>query len=1226
MKVKKPKNVEQHDVEKDNKEEDKTEVAEKPVKIVDGSIFKYFNDLTNDSEHVRINAGTQLLQQLSKSQDDDKRKKEISYCLKRLCRGVGASTSASRAGFFTTLVAFLQTTTTDDVSIEDVIKTVQKELNVGTSISNKEDADAFVGKILVCGAVLRSGRLSQANAEYLEQITNILVQASRHRTYHCSLAYVFLIEMIEKLTVEQFEQSVWPLLQIELIKPWPKQTVQTVHCLIVAHLKFPSVVDKQFFKMHLGGAKLINSDSEPHLLRLFVGNTNSDILTHPALEAFGAYIATSSKLVEFIENQFDPFLETPNRLKEIISLKFLTDILAHLDNEKTPVSRLLSPNFVKMIVASLKNTKSKKDETFKAFYAEFFENLSACCLKATDAERVEVVHKLILHPGTFNIEKFTTNRIVHQIIGFMGESGIQAIFKTYKDIFLDRLPKNVENKSETWLNFERQNAAYMLQHLLSHKSVQKSFTWRQEQLKFFMAIGLFNVNNSGEICPRSEAGQLQKDFGVHMKNIFYTSLQSKVPALKDEKAVLLTLVDTCNEYLQKKKATNFFRQKINENVLKAWNEMYAEVKNSKKVHGNEKKLQLVFHILLLHMGLQLFREPEMAETAILDLEKCMARTKGKKKSSEDSEPEWIEVVIDLFLHLLSQNASALRNIVNTVFPQLCDSLNLTAVHQILAMLDMKDGQNPLSGKNDEDDEDGEEEEDDDDEEGQKENGNKDDEDSEDDEENNSASEDDEDEEVDDDEDDEEEVTASDKLRNAISLALGSAIPKDDDQDSIDLNDMTEEEGKKLDEALAAAFGAMKKAGGDSQNKKSKNHRVQTTTVMHFRIRVLDLLEIYTQHEPSLLITIEIMLALFNMLEFCTDEELKPLQIKVEKTLNKLTLLRQFSSVQDVTEANLVDFIRLIIEKKARSIAFDVHNRLKNKCCMFLIANAKLMSEGGTNEQVLALLVDYLEDFIKTRNPAVNVTLLSDIFKLPWQGVWPLASTLTEKGMEMSVRTFRRIQVVESLSLVYKNHKLISENSKLAKKHLKKIETILCQHLEAISKASSISQKEFNTLMDLFFFAKRCHSKYTIENSSLSSCKDCVQEIRSRVQLDLAQSYNRFCTAYEVKPLKNPATVQNGLTNGDVSEEEEEEDNSKVDVTTSKKDKNKKRKNSDSAAESFKKGKKLKKEERMKAFSEGLNGGFNFDSATPEDVVITDDILPNHDDSSSAQEDEEEDSD
>jgi len=61
----------------------------------------------------------------------------------------------------------------------------------------QEDDDAVVGKILVCGALLRAGRISLLNSEPLEKITNILLQATRQRTYHASLGYAFLIEIIE---------------------------------------------------------------------------------------------------------------------------------------------------------------------------------------------------------------------------------------------------------------------------------------------------------------------------------------------------------------------------------------------------------------------------------------------------------------------------------------------------------------------------------------------------------------------------------------------------------------------------------------------------------------------------------------------------------------------------------------------------------------------------------------------------------------------------------------------------------------------------------------------------------------------------------------------------------------------------------------------------------------------------------------------------------------------
>lgn len=125
----------------------------------------------------------------------------MAYTLKRLIRGCGASTNASRAGFFTGLVGFLKSFHQEELTIENVFDTLNKELHVGAKIANKEDADAIVGKILVCGALLYSGRLTEANSEHLEQIANILLQSTHHRTYHASLGFFILCEIIEAVSL-----------------------------------------------------------------------------------------------------------------------------------------------------------------------------------------------------------------------------------------------------------------------------------------------------------------------------------------------------------------------------------------------------------------------------------------------------------------------------------------------------------------------------------------------------------------------------------------------------------------------------------------------------------------------------------------------------------------------------------------------------------------------------------------------------------------------------------------------------------------------------------------------------------------------------------------------------------------------------------------------------------------------------------------------------------------
>ncbi|XP_075157683.1 MYB binding protein 1a [Haematobia irritans] len=1188
------------------------------IKSVDTNIFKYFKELTNDEEKLRLEAASNLVQQLSRSKDEEKKQKELQYSLKRLVRGCGSSTNISRSGFYIGLLGVLKSFGLEEVPLQQVLDVMNKELHVGSTIVNKEDADAVVGKILVVGALLHSGRLADANSDYLEQVTNILLQATHHKSYHASLGYSFICELIETLSQKNFESSVWPLLQKELAKPWPKQNLQSVHCIIALQKKFPNVLNAKFLKTHFGGGELLNADSYQSLHKIFWMHSNTDILTHPAFEYFGSYIATSKNLSTFWTEMVEPGLENPTKLMEIVTLKILTDILDNLDIEQTNVHELMSDNFMRMFIEGLKNLKQKKDETLKAFYGDFLEALVKCCNKLNkEMAKVAVIKRLILPPGVFNIEKFTSNRIVHQLINGLGEEGVKEMFNIYKSIFLGNLAKNPENSSETWLNFERLNAGYMLQHLLQHKAVHNSYKWRVEQLKFLLTCGVFYVSDAAEICKKESAGSFSKDFADQCKNMFYTCLQVKMTDIDKEQQSLWSLAQFCQEAFTQKHAVKCIRiAKFEDVVQKPWKLMYdavaeSEDKSNKKKKSPDNKLQNVFNILLLNMGLQLFREPDMATPAIDDLLKCMTKTKeGHKKKSKKSantkegqteeEPEWIEVVVDLFLHLLSQNNSALRNIVNALFPHLCDNLTLSAVHQILAMLDMKDGHNPLSSKNDDDDseeDEGEEEEDEEDD---------------DEDENNEVEDDeDEDEEMDDDDDDEDdeeddeedgEVTETDKLRNAISQALmanGSHPSVDDDMESVDLNDMTEEEGRKLDEALAKAFKAIKKTGsGTSQIKKSKSYRVKTTTVMHFRIRVLDLIEIYLQQKPSLLISIEIMLALFNMLEYCVGDELKPLQTKVEKTLLKLTTHKNYVSGQDLKEENFVDFLRLIVEKKAPAPAFEIINRMRNKCCCFLISNAYKINGDESTPKILSLCEEYTQEFIKSRNPIINITLLSDIFKLRWRHIWDLADSLAQQGISLDSRTFRRIQVYEILSILYKNNDLQKHNEEETRKHFKKIEKALKSHINSLNQNKSLKQspKEFQTLLELVINAQRAHNRLNLQSVLTSEeTLNAIQNLRKLIRLENTHIYQRFCGAFRLTVIRN-SEVQHSEKQEQIETESDDEGNENGQGHTipngdqNGSESTQKRKVN---AKDLRKLKKQKKMQRMEAASRGLNGGIGF---------------------------------
>lgn len=111
-----------------------------------------------------------------------------------------------------------------------------------------------------------------------------------------------------------------------------------------------------------------------------------------------------------------------------------------------------------------------------------------------------------------------------------------------------------------------------------------------------------------------------------------------------------------------------------------------------KINAADAKVLPIFHTIYLHMGLQLFSDPEMAIMSINELHSCYERLNKKSKKHKkpdtslmEEEPEWVEVVVDLLLSLLSRNNHLLRSLVGCVFPHLCSHLTPSSVYQILAV-------------------------------------------------------------------------------------------------------------------------------------------------------------------------------------------------------------------------------------------------------------------------------------------------------------------------------------------------------------------------------------------------------------------------------------------------------------------------------------------------------------------------------------------------------------
>lgn len=664
----------------------------------------------------------------------------------------------------------------------------------------------------------------------------------------------------------------------------------------------------------------------------------------------------------------------------------------------------------------------------------------------------------------------------------------------------------------------------------------------------------------------------------------------KFPKLEDLRNFLSSLIHHVDEEIFQNNNVDHLRNQLPEEGVQIWTKMITlvnklESKKSKK-HND---IIPVFHTLLLQMGLQLLSDFSMAEGALKELHSCYERLTTKANNENADEPMWIEVVIDLFLSLLSQNSHLLRSVIGCVFPYLCPHLTVQAVHQILEVLDPKNEDNPLTKMKKEDDDDDDSDENDDDEDGEEKSDN----DSEESENGSEKSVESDISDVDEDVLDEEQETAADKLRMAVRDALHHNGYQTDDE-SVDMDQMDEEEGKKLDEALAEAFKNIKKSKGKNtkQNKDDK-------TLTHFRVRVLDLIDMYLDSEPSLLLCLEIAIMLLQVLEFSIrDIHQKPLENRVRSCLKKLTSNKKFSSVDDVTEQILLDMLNSFIEKGSKSafIYQDMEKEI-SECVLFIIRSSQMVLKESSakltpkkikkksKSPIVNILKEALESFFIKRDSLIPIVLFKQILQYNWDGNFALIPSLAEYSFNNEIRPFRRSQALELLKLFYNNHRLRQADPEGFKKMVEQVEIKLNEstmklfnELISTEQNCKVKEKFVCQLLNLLFSIRNCGEN---DNFDWVTIGNLVRDYRSHTTLskDAKHAYSKLC-----RILKIPTLVKMQLTNGnhDNDNNETQSEASQDDDNVPTKKRNKKVKNKDKA--------KLKKETRslrMQANSEGL---------------------------------------
>ncbi|NXS07802.1 MBB1A protein, partial [Neodrepanis coruscans] len=332
-----------------------------------------------------------------------------------------------------------------------------------------------------------------------------------------------------------------------------------------------------------------------------------------------------------------------------------------------------------------------------------------------------------------------------------------------------------------------------------------------------------------------------------------------------------------------------------------WERTLQAVKNLQKKENKSDSAKVgAFQQLLLSMAIHLFKNQSETVDVLSDLLNCTERAfskEGKKKKTDNSEPGWVEVMVEILLSLLAQPSLLLRRISKSVFVWICPSLTKRGLQLILDVFDPNQEENEesavivmeesnkktKSAKNT-----GEEGSEDSSDEGT------------------------------DSGDEEENEEVDDNFRSQLMdvLQAGNALVSDGSDEELD-----DEAMMALDKNISALFAEQQKR---IQAKKNEKDRMRKEKILRrdFKAKVLDLIDVFLIKQAENPLVFDIIEPLLQLIEQCMSSDSDKQEVDIlRKTAsifkNSLCRSKQYCKRMDTLQEDVHTLVQRLVKKACK---------------------------------------------------------------------------------------------------------------------------------------------------------------------------------------------------------------------------------------------------------------------------------------------------------------------
>ncbi|KAF9941246.1 DNA-directed DNA polymerase [Mortierella alpina] len=1015
---------------------------------------------------------------------------EVVYALKRLIRGLPSDREAARQGFSLALTELL--IGLDFLTVKIVLELLFRFTEIKNFMKGKEERNHMFGRIFGYMSIIQSGMLARPKTtlEDIQLIVDDLVEYSQEKSYLSECCHQVLVTMLPQIikhpksikyiadtlfaegvnTPDQLSVALVLKDNLEAINKnlakdeqinWTKTLGKSWKCPVILHSSNLKFLGQLLKEASTEEGTQVSSSWRQNL--------------HPVWDRVLAHYFGSSPVPQIAPfNDFwnvvidsSLFDSGSSHERKFWGFQIFEKVLPVLGEDQIPL--VFTTNFMRCFVNNLSSEDRFLNKAAK-------HTMAAMHAKADTNEAVRLTLITQLLDKNPNFDRMSRSKTIETLLGGLDVSHIQHYLQYLIKAFLQQDGADSSNMERgKRIDVSRQWSIDQMFSLFRNSKVPREESWIKSILEFFLVHAFFDIKKVDAKSKYAEAHvlpapALSDATREHCRTRFYgmmaeLSTMAPLVAKKDaEEAEAInysrklngTMLDGtfwCSFALNM--MVDLQKNKSFESLVTLEDDAVAAKKTalalvgkiqekSKKASKELKAQYKAFELLFVQMILQLYVEPEDSTNILGELHDCYdkvfasssKKANGKKAAAkeedqeEEEEIQPVEVIVDILLSFLIKPSALLRHVSEQVFVIFCDKMTKTGLELMLSTLQTKDNKDDMFGE----EQDGEEDEDDE----ADAHNQSDDEDSEDESEDMDV-----DEEEDDDEDEDNEPV-DEEFRKKLAAALN--VKDNDDEEESEEELLDDDQMMAFDDKLNEIFKQKKLA--KAQQKDAKQ------TLIHFKNKVLDLLELYIKKQSSNELVLDLIIPLLSLVLIPSASN-KPVHDKISALLrNKLAKIKDYprnvddehvfevlSQVHELAKkspdakfSGLCGDLSLLLVKvlisgqDEKTAVGDVKveaptkksRSAKGKAAAAAAVDPEEAALKAKQDKIVELYSASLKEFMTRKNSNLSAKMFLEFIDRFPHLAWHLSSTLLEyTSPKAAVKSFRQAMAFNMLSALVK---------------------------------------------------------------------------------------------------------------------------------------------------------------------------------------------------------------